>query len=168
MLIMETTRREARHAGGEWLRKQREARDHMSQAALGERIGKSDASVSGYERGVSSPDDATCELIAAAFGISVLECRRGLGLYNPPDAVEVVPTLPPTFEALVQNDPTLAPRAKEHLINQYQILRLIPKSAFTDAEHHDEMKRQALGKIAERKPRSVPKDTPKRRRDDLT
>lgn len=41
--------------------------------------------VSSYERGVNAVDDERAETIAGAFGMDVVEVRRGLGLWVPED-----------------------------------------------------------------------------------
>ena len=158
-------RRDRRIQAGEWLREQRDARE-MSQKRFADLIGVSDASVSSYERGVSSPDDNTTENIARVFGLSIVECRRHLGLYVPPDAKEVPP--PPAasvFEAILA-DPDLLRDEKEHLLRQVTLLKRPHRGALTERE------KAAIAKdvdLAEKAVRALSQDgdvtdTPKRRR----
>ncbi len=81
----------------------RQARDRagMSQARLGELVGRSAATVRAWERGSSVPNDPTVvTAVAAALGLDEAELFRASGLEPPADAPS------PTIEQALQ---TIAP-----------------------------------------------------------
>ena len=102
----------------------------LTQSDLAHLLGVSNASLSAYERGVSSPDDRTIEGIARLAHQPVSEVRARWGLYNHGAPDEAPPTTS-VLEAIVA-DPDLLPEAKEHLTRQYALLLRVqaqPESA---------------------------------------
>ena len=70
--------------GGRWLREQRRKRGFSSAAAFGREVGASKEVVSAWELGRFAIPDNRAEAIAETLGVSVLETRRGLGMWVPP------------------------------------------------------------------------------------
>lgn len=68
-----------------WLREQRERRGFSAAAELGRAIGASKEVVWSYEAGRSSVPDDRAEQIAEALGMDLVEVRRNLGLWVPPE-----------------------------------------------------------------------------------
>lgn len=114
-------RRETLIEAGEWFAAQREQRG-LSQREMGRLIDVSYQSVSGYERGRTAPEDGTCERIAAVFGVTASEVRRRFGKYVPPEVDEVPIVQVSALNALL-GDPDLEPDLRDHIVNQYRILR---------------------------------------------
>lgn len=70
---------------GEWLRAERE-RHGWTQKAFAEAVGVDQSQLSKIERGISEPTDKRAERIAELFGLPIIEVRRSLGMWVPPDA----------------------------------------------------------------------------------
>lgn len=106
---------------GEWLASARRAAG-LTQNELELAAGLGKNNLTNYERGVSwVPDDAS-ERIADALGLGIIETRRGLHLWVPPDAADAA-TAPVDVLKVLRRDPALRPDLRDHIVNQYKILR---------------------------------------------
>lgn len=134
-------KRDRLQTAGEWLAAAR-GQAHLTQKQLAALLGISGAHVSNYERGISAfPDDQTKRL-ADALGRDELDVRRGLGMYVPGDLDQYV-----DVPAAILRDPHLIPEARQHLLNQYQLLLRIHSSPEQEAEkQRQEAEIQARGK----------------------
>lgn len=72
--------------GGQWLRLQRVHAGYDTAAEFARAIRVERYTLSTYETGKSRPSDETVERIASVLGLPLLEVRRNLGLWVPPDA----------------------------------------------------------------------------------
>lgn len=103
-------RRERLIAAGQWLRDQRQRRGFPTAAEFARRLDIDRAVLSNYERGVNAIDDERAEQIAEVLGMDLIEVRRNLGLWVPPESSEQ-PAEPQTWAELnevIQSDPELA------------------------------------------------------------
>lgn len=112
-------RREDVNEAGQWLRRQRERRGIDSQSELARRLGWDKAIVNNYEtRGTRVPDDRA-EQLAEFFGMDIIEVRRGLGLWVPPEAAadtaEPEDDTEPTTAELINRAQELIAEANEYL-----------------------------------------------------
>lgn len=81
-----TSKRDQKEAAGRWLRQAREKRGFTTASALARRMGVSESMVSRIETGLSAATDERAEQIAEALGMNIVDVRRNLGLWVPPDA----------------------------------------------------------------------------------
>jgi transcriptional regulator with XRE-family HTH domain len=75
-----------RARAGQWLREQRQSRGFSTAAEFGRALGISKELVSNYETGRSSVPDDKAERIAEVLDMDIIEARRNLGLWVPPQA----------------------------------------------------------------------------------
>lgn len=80
-----TSKRQQQEEAGKWLRRAREQRGLRTTGALARLMGVSDSLVSRIETGVTAATDERAEQIAEALGLDIIEVRRNLGLWVPPD-----------------------------------------------------------------------------------
>ena len=76
----------ARQAAGRWLRDQRRRRGFETVGEFARALDVDPSRVSNYERGKSKVPDDRADRIAELFGMSVIEVRRQLGLWLPPES----------------------------------------------------------------------------------
>lgn len=79
-------KRERQEAAGRWLRDHREQRGYKTIGQFARALGVDQSMISRYERGVSEIDDERAEQIAEVLGMDLIDVRRGLGLWVPPEA----------------------------------------------------------------------------------
>lgn len=112
---------------GEWLADARRAAG-LTQKELELAAGLEKGNLSNYERGVSWVPDEASEAIARALNKGVIETRRGLHLWVPQDATDpAVPEVDPLVA--LQRDTALRPDLRDHIVNQYKILREASQAA---------------------------------------
>jgi transcriptional regulator with XRE-family HTH domain len=70
---------------GQWLREQRQRRGFATAAEFARAAGIDKGLVSNYEVGRTSVPDDRAEQIAEALGMGLIEVRRNLGLWVPPE-----------------------------------------------------------------------------------
>lgn len=97
--------------------------DGENQKAVSARTGIDQATISRWRRGETSPNSpATVAHFAQAYGANVLEAFVAAGFLTEEEA-----GMPPRpkidFYTLVDSDPDLSPESKEHIKNQYGLLK---------------------------------------------
>lgn len=73
-------------AAGRWLRRARERRGYQTAADFARALHVDQSLISRYERGINEVGDERAEQIAEVLGMPIIQVRRGLGLWVPPES----------------------------------------------------------------------------------
>lgn len=130
MLVVMLSKREQQEAAGRWLRAMRERRGFKTADAFARRIEVSGSLLSRYETGISGVPDDKAEKIAEVLGMDIIEVRRNLGLWVPPqdpsDAGEPPATLSiPSDEELLAMVPAAIAERDRGNPESYNLLMFV-------------------------------------------
>lgn len=128
------SKRQRLEAAGEWLRRARKRGGYRTAVALADALGIDRSMVSRYESGISEVDDDRAQQIAEVLGLSLIEVRRGLGLWVPTEVPRPA------------DDPAVVAALAEHL--RYQIQEKRADLEFLDSPEFERFSRGTRGVIA--------------------
>jgi transcriptional regulator with XRE-family HTH domain len=80
------SKRDRLEAAGRWLRGARERRGYQTAADFSRALHVDQSLISRYERGINEVGDERAEQIAEVLGMDIIQVRRGLGLWVPPES----------------------------------------------------------------------------------
>lgn len=130
------SKRERQEAAGRWLRAARERGGYRTADAFARRIEVSASLLSRYETGITGVSDEMAERIADVLGLGIIETRRGLGLWVPPEDTEPASAASPeeVLAEQIRRDPRVRRRFFDLLLAEYGHAQEPDDSETPDAE----------------------------------